>query len=192
MPGTETEILCYWRPGTRVRPPEPVLDPPAHDPELLQLDDGQSSFAFWGWSARIALAADVLFRYITEPPHGDPLYALLVNGRVVGRGGTPTLFFANTVHVSPERELLALGGYGKDSLLHVVHLTEFRSWWLPGLARVSGVDAHGVTAALWPTGRTSYGPRETYSFPPLAEWTQADELPEHHLPSIDYWRRYRL
>ena len=94
----------------------PVLDPPDNDePELLQLDAGQSSFSFWGWSARIALAADVVFRYVTEPPHGSPLYALLVNGRVVGRGGTPTLFFASTVHVSPERELLALGGYGKDS-----------------------------------------------------------------------------
>jgi hypothetical protein len=168
----------------------PALDPPAHEPEVLELAAGQESFSFWGWSARLALAADVVLRYVSEPPHGDPLYALLINGRVVGHHGEPVLFFASTVHISPERELVALSGF--ESRLHVFHLPEFRSWWLPGLARVHGLNGHGVTAELWLTGKTSYGPSNTYAFPPLADWTAADELPENQLPSIDHWKRYRL
>jgi hypothetical protein len=168
------------------------LDPPEKEPELLELPEGARSLSFWGWSARIKLGADVLLRYVTEPPHGNPLYAMRIDGRIVGRSDDPALFFASNVHVAPDRTLIALNGYGGDgALLQVVHLTEFRVWSLAGLARVRELDDLGVTAELWPPGESSYRSPARYAFPPLAEWTVADDVAGAMLAHVA-WTRYRL
>jgi hypothetical protein len=170
----------------------PPLDPPEREPERLLLSEAERSFAFWGWSARIELCAEVLLRYITEPPHGDPLYALVIDGRVVGNGGRPALCFAGNVRVSRGRELIALLMYGAEGAsLSAVHLTEFRSWCRPGFARIDELDERGVTASPFRAEENGYGAAINVVFPPLAEWSPAGELPERMIPSVA-WTHYRL
>jgi hypothetical protein len=170
----------------------PPLDPPEKEPEQLLLSDAERSFAFWGWSTRIELCAEVLLRYITEPPRGDPLYALVIDGRVVGDGGRPALFFAGNVRVSRRRELIALLMYGADGVsLCAVHLTEFRVWCRPGLARIDELDERGVTAAPFRSEENGYGAAINFAFPPLAEWSPAGELPERMILIVG-WSHYRL
>jgi hypothetical protein len=170
----------------------PPLDPPEREPERLVLSEAERSFAFWGWSARLELRADVLFRYITEPPHGDPLYALVIGGRVVGNGGRPALFFAGKVQVFRGRELIALLMYGAEGVsLCAVHLTEFRVWCRPGLARIDELDERGVTAAPFRSEENGYSAATTFALPPLAEWSPAGELPETMIPAVA-WTHYRL
>jgi hypothetical protein len=170
----------------------PPLDPPEREPERLLLGEAECSFAFWGWSARIELCAEVLLRYITEPPHGDPLYALVIGGRIVGNGGRPALFFAGNVRVSRGRELIALLMYGADGVsLCAVHLTEFRVWCRRGLERLDELDERGVTAAPFRSEENGYGAAIHFAFPSLAEWSPAGELPERMIPAVA-WTRYRL
>jgi hypothetical protein len=170
----------------------PPLDPPEREPERILLSEAERSFAFWGWSARIELRADVLLRYITEPPHGDPLYALVIGGRVVGNGGRPALFFAGKVQVFRGRELIALLMYGAEGVsLCAVHLTEFRVWCRPGLARIDELDEHGVTAAPFRSEENGYSADTNFALPPLAEWYPAGELPERMIPVVA-WTHYRL
>jgi hypothetical protein len=170
----------------------PPLDPPEREPERLLLSEAECAFAFWGWSARVELCAEVLLRYITEPPHGDPLYALVIDGRVVGNGGRSALFFAGNVRVSRGRELIALLMYGAEGVsLCAVHLTEFRAWCRPGLARIDELDERGVTAAPFRSDENGYGAATQFVFPPLAEWSPAGELPVGMIPAVA-WTQYRL
>lgn len=70
--------------------------------EQLEPPSPRRRFAYWGPHAALKLSEDlpaVILEYVTEPPHGDPLYKLTIGGITVGGRKRPLLFFGRDIHL---------------------------------------------------------------------------------------------
>ena len=120
----------------------------SNEPEDLFAPSPLASFAFWGQNARLVLppgSAEVLLDYLTEPPHGDPLYSVRVNRFTLGGWKSPLPCFGRDLHVSPCLGFLALTSLrnGRCSF-HVVDLVRERLWSRPGFVTIESVSAREV------------------------------------------------
>lgn len=120
----------------------------SYEIEELQAPTPRAMFAFWGQHARLMLPTghvEVLFDYLTEPPHGDPLYSLKVNGYTLGGWKTPLPCFGRSLHLSPCSRYLALTALrGGRSSFHVVDLLGERLWSRDGFVELDGVTSNEV------------------------------------------------
>jgi hypothetical protein len=115
--------------------------------EQLEPPSPRRRFAYWGPHAALKLSEDlpaVILEYVTEPPHGDPLYKLTIGGITVGGRKRPLLFFGRDIHLSPCSRFLGITSLGRESHFHVVDLGERKLWSRPGFVQIDGVSRHDI------------------------------------------------
>ena len=110
----------------------------------------RARFSFWGAAATLLLPAgspDVRFEYLTEPPHGDPLYLVKVDRITVGGWKDPLPLFGRDLHLSDCAHFLALTSLRRTSgsAFHVLDLPRRRFWSAPGFVQLEAVSATLVT-----------------------------------------------
>lgn len=114
-------------------------------PDVVVVPEPRRGFAYWGHCGRLQLPdgwPETVLEYLTEPPHGDPLYRLIVDRVVVGGSETPIPFFGRDLHLSACSRYLALTSLqGAQSGFHVVDLSSRGIWSAPGLVKIVEVSA---------------------------------------------------
>lgn len=121
--------------------------------EVLTAPTPRVGFAFWGVKARLELPCvnpEVLFDYVGEPPHGDPLYKVTVGSFTLGGWKAPLPCFGRDLHLSPCSGFLALTAIrGSSASYHVVDLLGGRLWSHPGLVKIMGVTDRAVNVSRY-------------------------------------------
>lgn len=136
-----------------------------------------SSFSYWGQLGELALQPElphVALRFRTEPPHGDFLYSVEVDGRIVADTAGIRLFWGRNLVLSPCGRFLGLtelakpdGGY---SVIDLASLTEWRSrgyWALCSLAYPTLKVRPWIAGA----GNVAYGDEQTVDLGRGGHWT---------------------
>lgn len=85
---------------------------------------------------------EVLFEYLTEPPHGDPLYRVKIDRATVGGWKDPIPLFGRDIHLSDCARFLALTGLTRTgTAYHVLNLFERTRCTSPGFVQLESVSS---------------------------------------------------
>jgi len=117
--------------------------------EQLVPPSPRARFSFWGAAATLVLPSgspEVLFEYLTEPPHGDPLYRVVVDGVTVGGWKDHIPLFGRDIHLSACARFLALTSLTRsETAFHVLDLSERTRCSASGFVQLESVSATALT-----------------------------------------------
>lgn len=102
--------------------------------EDIQAPRNGSSFSYWGDLGQFAVRPqlpNVALRYRTEPPHGDFLYSVEVDSKVLANTAGIRLFWGRNLVLSPCGRFIGITEYserkGSYSIIDLAALTEWRN-----------------------------------------------------------------
>lgn len=132
--------------------------------EQLQPPIPRRRFDYWGNHANLLLpegVSPVTLEYLTEPPHGDPLFKMSVDRITVGGWETPVPFFGRDIHLSDCCRFLAITSLlNGESWFHVVDLRARRYWSRRGFVLIEALSSACISYRPYPVDRARAQPSD--------------------------------
>lgn len=123
---------------------------------LLKPPTPRRRFEYWDYESAVLVLPSglktVRFDFLSELPHGDPLYRVSIGRYTVGGWKNPIGFFGRDLHLSECAGYLAISSYHEGCRFNVIDLQGQRLWTRDGFVRIESVSPDRICYRPWLLG----------------------------------------